>query len=480
MAQFPVIPPGANEPTPHRPSRLTVRALHRATIFVDRLATRLLPYDATNQDAPDQRARPTILVGLTIMVVLFGFIGTWAAVVPLAAGVIAPGRVVSESNSKEIQHLEEGIVKEILVHEGDVVKAGQVLVRLDSTTAQSHNEQVRTQYITTKATEARLIAERDNKTSITFPDELTAREQTDPKVKEALDTQRRLFVARREGLLGAISATNQKIAQSNEEIRGLRDQVAADNRQMDLLNQESTVVEGLLKTGNALRPRLLALQRQQADMLGQRGQSEAMISRAQQTINESKIDMINQRNDFLNKVVAELKDTQVQISTLEEQGLASADVVRRIEITAPIAGTVTGLDVHTVGGVIQPGQTLMTLVPSNDRLVVEAHVMPTDINSVHAGLTAQVKLTAFKMRYLRAVKGTVMTVSADRFDDAKTQESYYLARIEIPQSELTDLGHLKLTPGMPADVLIVTGSRTMLSYLVHPIRESFGHAFHDQ
>jgi HlyD family type I secretion membrane fusion protein len=206
----------------------------------------------------------------------------------------------------------------------------------------------------------------------------------------------------------------------------------------------------------------------------------AMASRAEQTINESKIDIINQRTDFLNKVVADLKDTQLQLSTLEEQGRASADVVRRIDVTAPIAGTVTGLAIHTIGGVIQPGETMMTLVPSDDRLVVEAHVSPQDIDAVHAGLIAQVRLTAFKMRYLRPVKGTVQTVSADRFDDQKTNDSYYIARIEIPQSELADIGNRKLTPGMPAEALIVTGHRTMLSYLVHPIRESFGHAFHDQ
>lgn len=475
------MPPTTKPPiAPRGNLRPVVRRLQAITRWIDRLATRLLPYDAAHPEAPDQKARPTIALGLFLMFVLFGVIGLWASVMPLAAGAIAPGRIVSESNRKTIQHLEGGIVKEILVHEGEVVAPGQVLVRLENVSAQARNAQVIGQYIAAKVTEARLIAERDNLKTIVFDAELLAREASDPKVKEALETQRRLFDTRRAGFEGQVSVLNQKIAQTSEEIRGYRDQITAANQQISLLEQEITVVEGLLKTGNALKPRLLSLQRQQADLIGQRGQATAMASRANQTINEAKIAILNQRTDFLNKVVAELKDTQVQLSSLEEQARASADVVRRIDVTAPLAGTVTGLGVHTVGGVVQPGETLMTLVPTDDRLVMEARVAPQDIDVVHAGLVAQVQLSAFKTRYLRAVKGTVQTVSADRFDDPKTGESYYLARIEIPQSELADIGNITLTAGMPAEALIVTGYRTMISYLVRPIRDSFGHAFHDQ
>ncbi|MFM9889069.1 MAG: HlyD family type I secretion periplasmic adaptor subunit [Rickettsiales bacterium] len=477
---FPTITPGAQPFTPRVHGRTTVRGLQRATRFVDRMAARLLPFDESAIDTPDHRARPMILIGLVTMFVLFGIIGTWSALMPLATGAIAPGRVVAESNRKDIQHLEGGIVKEILVHDGDAVKEGQVLIRLDNTSAQARSQQVLSQYLGAKASEARLIAERDNKPEITFPPELLAQETTNSKVKEALDTQRRLFNARREAVTGQINVNNQKIAQTGQEIRGLREQINSASRQSELLGQEITVVDGLLKTGNAVRPRLLALQRQQADIIGQRGSAQAQVSRAEQTINESKINIINVKNDFLNKVVAELKDTQTQVATLEEQARATSDVVRRIEITAPIDGLVTGSQLHTVGGVVQPGETLLSISPTNDRLVVEAHVNPQDIDVVHTGLKAQVRLTAFKTRYLRPVEGTVTTVSADRFDDPKSQESYYTARIEIPQQELQDLGNIKLTPGMPAEALIVTGNRTMISYFIGPIRDSFGHAFHDQ
>jgi HlyD family secretion protein len=478
---LPTVPPGAKPPAIRTRGRRELAALQRSTHWLDSVASRLLPYDANNQFAPDQRARPTILIGLMLMLVLFGIVGLWAAVVPLKAGAIAPGRVMSETNRKQIQHLEGGIIKEILVKDGDVVKADQVLVQLDSTNAKARRDQVLGQYLAAKATEVRLIAERDAKSTVTFPEEYLKQEATNPKVKDALETQRRLFTTRREALEGQISILNQKAAQSGDEISGLRQQVAAANTQISLLNQEITTVQGLLATGNALKPRLLNLQRQQADLMGQRGNAQAMISRASQTINESKTSILNLKNDTLNKIVAELKDTQVQLSSLEEQARSTSDVAKRVAVVAPLAGTVTGLSVHTVGGVVQPGETLMFLVPSDDRLIVEAHVSPQDVDVVHAGLLAQVRLTAFKSRYLRPVEGKVTTISADRFDDKNTGESYFIARVEIPQSELDALGkNVKLTSGMPADVLIVTGTRTMLSYIVRPIRESFGHAFHDQ
>ena len=476
---LPMIPPGAKAPAKH--GRSEVAALRKTTHWVDSFATRLLPYDANNQFAPDQRARPTILIGIMLMVVLFGVVGLWAAVVPLKAGAIAPGRVISESNRKEIQHLEGGLVKEILVKDGAVVKAGQPLVRLDSTNAKARRDQVLGQYLAAKATEARLIAERDGKTSITFPDEYLKQEAANPKVKEALETQRRLFATRRDALTGQVSVLNQQAAQSGDEIRGLRDQISAANTQISLLSDEISVVQGLLASGNATKPRLLALQRQQADLMGQRGQAQAMVSRANQTISESKTTILNLKNETLNKIVAELKETQVQLSTLEEQARSTSDVARRVEITAPLAGIVTGLKTNTVGGVVQPGEVLMYLIPSDDRLIVEARVAPQDIDVVREGLLAQVRITAFTSRFLRPIEGKVITVSADRFDDKNTGASYYIAKVEIPQAEITALGKdIKLTSGMNADVLIVVGNRTMLSYIMRPIRESFGHAFHDQ
>ena len=475
---LPALPPGARLPAQH--GRKTVRQLAKVTAVVDTLANRLLPFDAEEKGAPDARARPTIVAGIVVMFLLFGVIGMWAALVPLATGAVAPGKVVVEANRKEIQHLEGGIVKELLVKEGQAVKAGEILVRLDNTTASARSELLRGQKVSAQASEARLVAERDNIAEITFPEELLSVEATDTKVHEILDTQRRLFSTRKEAVEGQIGVLNQKIAQSGEEIRGLREQISSANRQIALLDEEIKTVSGLLSAGNATKPRLLALKRQQAELVGQRGQSQAMISRAEQTINEAKIAIINQRTEFLNKVVAELKETQGQLSDLVEQSRAASDVARRIEIAAPIDGTVTGLAIHTIGGVVKPGETLMALVPQHDKLIVEARISPLDIDQVRTGLEAKVRLTAFKQRFTKPVTGKVVTVSADRFDDQRTGEGYFIARIEIPQSEIAKQSKLKLSPGMPADTLIVTGKRTMLSYLTSPIRDSFSKAFREQ
>jgi HlyD family secretion protein/epimerase transport system membrane fusion protein len=444
------------------------------------MANSLLRHDPSAIDTPEQRAWPMIKLGLTIMIALFSFLFLWGGLVPLSSGAVAQGKVVIDSNRKTIQHLEGGIIKEIAVREGDEVTAGQLLVRLDNTSSQARTDLLRGQYIAAKTMEARLIAERDDSDAIAFPPELARLEKEDAQVRENMDAQRRLFTTRREALEGQVSVLNQKIAQSGDEIRGLREQINASDRQLSLLNEEIDVVRGLLAKGNALKPRLLALERQAAELHGQRGQAQAMVSRANQTINESKINIINARTQFLNTLVQELKETQVEVSNLTEQIRSSQDVERRVDITAPIDGTVTGLQVHTVGGVVRPGDALMSLVPKDDKLIVEAKVNPVDIDVVHAGLKAQVRITAFKVRYLRPLEGTVVNVSADRFEDQRTGEGFFTARIEIPQSELQDLGNLKLTPGMPAETLIVTGRRTMLSYLVRPIRESFGRAFREQ
>lgn len=466
--------------TPRGRGRGAVRVLRSATQMIDGWAERLLPYDATAMETPEQRARPMIIIGLTMMALLFGVVGLWAALVPLAAGAVAPGKVVLDTNRKNIQHLEGGIIKEIAVREGDVVKEGQLLVRLDNTSSQARTDQLRGQYIAAKASEARLIAERDDKDSVTFPQELLRLEASDEQVRTNLDTQRRLFTTRREALNGQTSVLNQKIAQSRDEISGLNQQISASNRQISLLDEEVSVVRDLLAKGNALKPRLLALERNVAELMGQRGQAQAMVSRANQTINEAKINIINVKTDYLNKVVSELKETQVELASLTEQIRSSQDVSRRVDVIAPIAGTVTGLQVHTIGGVVKPGDTLLSLVPADEKLIIEVRVAPTDIDVVHTGMKAQVRLTAFKARYVRPVEGDVVNVSADRFDDQRTGEGYYVARIEIPQSELKDIGHTSLTPGMPAETLIVTGRRTMLSYLVRPIRDSFGRAFREE
>lgn len=478
----PTTPAAPQAPKPKRESgaRALVKLLQRITQLNDKVAQSIVPFGSHGTQTPDAFAGPMIRRGVWLMVVLFGVIGSWAAFWPLNTGAVALGRVVVDSNRKEIAHLEGGIVKEILVKEGQKVKEGQVLVRMDATNAQARNEQLRGQLFSAKATEARLIAERDKADAVTFPEELLSIEATDAKIAKSIDAQRRLFESRRKNLEGEAKVLKQKILQSREEINGLEKQIASASKQLGYLNEEISVVAQLLKKGNAVRPRLLALQRQAAELEGSRGQSQALISRAKQTINEAKIATLNQQSEFLNAVVAELKETQLQIGTLDEQMRSSSDVVKRIDVIAPIAGQITALKVFTVGGVVQPGSTMMSIVPLDDKLVVDAHINPNDIDIVRAGLKANVKISVVDSRRLKPVEGEVVTVSADRFDDPQRGDSYYVARIEISKAELEALDGFTLTAGMPAEVLIVTGSRTMLSYLTRPIRESFGRAFRQE
>lgn len=461
--------------------RNAVRSMRAVTALADRIATPMespvLPQDAPS---PDTLAHNSIRLGIVLSILFFGVFGLWAALWPLSTGAVAPGKVVLDTNRKTIQHLEGGIVKEILVKEGQMVEAGAVLLRLDATNANARRDVQRSQYIAARASEARLMAERDNAATITFPPELLALDGKDAEVTEQLNTQRQLFETRKNDLREKMDAWQQRINQGSEEISGLRMQVSAAGEQLRLLNEEIAMVQSLVNSGNAVRSRLLALQRSAAQISGQRGEASANIGRVNQQMSEARINLSNAKTEFRNQVISELKDVQVQASNLTEQLRAAESVAERIDITAPQSGKIVGLAVHTVGGVIAPGEKLMDIVPTGEKLIVEAMVNPQDIDNVHEGLKARVRLTAYKQRRVHPVEGTVVTVSADRFEDKASGQAYFTARVEIPSAEMADLKGVELAPGMPAEVLIVTGSRTMLSYLLDPIRYGFGRAFREE
>lgn len=446
---------------------------------LDHFHDRVAPPDADSIGHPENVARGTILFGVWTTILIFGVFGLWAAIAPLDSAAVAMGQVVLDSNKKTIQHLEGGIIEEILVKEGETVKKDQPLVRLNATSSKAQLDLYRANYLSAKAAETRLLAERNEKDKLEFPKILTDL-AGDPKVAEYMDNETRYFKSRRETLEGQVGILKQKIAQSKQEMNGLNAQVTSATNQIALLNEQIAVVETLLAQGNAVKPRLLALKQQVEQLKGQRGSNQAMISRAEQTITESQLEISNQKTDFMNKVSAELKDTQSKISDLEERIRASADVVNRITITSPIAGRITGLNVHTVGGVIQPGEKLMDIVPLNDKLIVESQVSPQDIDVVRTGLPARVRLTAYKTRRVPLINGVVVNVSADKFVDNRTGASYYLARVEVNAEELARLKNVELTPGMPAQVLIVTGQRTLLQYLMGPISDAMMTAFREQ
>ena len=428
---------------------------------------------------PPSNPRGWIVAGLVTIAVAFGGLGTWAALASLDSAAIAQGVVVVETERKSVQHLEGGLVKEILVRDGDRVQSNDVLIRLEDTHARAMYDIVRGELDAAIAEESRLIAERDGADDIVFPPELRARART-PKVRKALQGQRNLFTARRNALRGQVSILEKSIAQYREEIEGLRSQQAARERQLTILADELRGLRKLLAQGNVPRNEVLAYERRIAELSGEKGRFMADVSRAEQGIAEAQLRIGQLEKAAREEVAEKLRDVQERMFGLEERLVAAQDVLGRTEIRAPTSGVVMGMRAHTTGGVIAPAQEILQVVPVGDRLVIDARVDPVDIDDVAIGQHATVRLTAFKMRSTPVIVGILINLSADRLVDEHTGEPYYLARIEVPKDELEALGELKLQPGMPVEALIRTGARTALGYMLSPLTENIDLAFRER
>jgi HlyD family secretion protein len=428
--------------------------------------------------APMGVAKGSILFGLAVVVLAFGGVGTWAALAPLDSAAVAPGEIVVKSNRKTVQHLEGGIIGQLLVKEGDRVEANDILIKLDDTRARASLSLVTGQYQAALAREARLIAERDEAATIKFARELIDGAR-DPAVQDLMQGQVNVFEARRQSLEGQQAVLRRRVEQYKEEIVGLQALERAQKRQLDLIAEETASVKDLVERGMERKPRLLALQRAWADLEGSRGENIAQIARAKQNIAGTELEIIQLRRARLDQVTTDLHEAQTQINDFRERMLAAADVLKRIDIRAPQGGIVVGLKFHTPGGVIQAGEAIMDLVPQKEMLIVEARIRPDDIDDVHPGLPAQVRLTAFKQRITPAVEGTVALVSADRLTDQRTGEPYFKAQVELDPASLSSLPKTGLYPGMPADVIIITGKRTALEYMISPFTDALQHAFRE-
>ena len=431
-----------------------------------------------------QRKIPTnprwaMIGGLTVIAVMVVGLGSWAATAPLASAIIAPGVVMVESNRKQVQHDEGGIVSELLVRDGDVVKAGDVLIRLDATRAKASLAILTLNLDSAVALKARLLAERDDALGVAFPANLMDR-QNNAKVRETVKGQLSLFEARKTSREGEISVLEQRVAQLNEEIEGLKSQRRAKTRQINLIKGELKGLYSLLKKGHVQKTRVLALEREQARLEGERGQIIADMASSKKAIGETRIRIIQIVKSFREDVVSELRDTQKEIYDLEERITAARNVLDKIDIRAPVSGIIVGRAVHTEGGVVKAGETLMEIVPKSDRLIIESKVQPFDAESVLVGLLADVRLTAFNQRTTPSIEGQVIYVSADSMTNERTGESYYIARISVTEEEIAKLNAGPLQPGMPAEAMIRTGSRTALSYLMQPIVESMQRAWREQ
>jgi HlyD family secretion protein len=392
---------------------------------------------------------------------------------------MAPGVVESETSRKTIQHFEGGIIGQILVKDGDEVVAGQPLIRLDDTKPRTTLLALQGQLWDVQAREARLVAERDGQANIAYPVALLER-RVEPEIATVLAGQDKIFETRRLLLDSKISQLKQRIAQVQEEIAGYRSQETASRRRIALINEEITGLRELVAKGLERKPRLLALERDLAEIDGRRGELVAQMARAQQTIAESEVVILKEQNDYQNEVAAQLRETQQKIHELSEQIQAAADVLKRIEVRAPEDGVVTDLKVHTLGGVITPGEALMDLVPEQDRLVVTVQVRPEDIDVVRPGLAAQVRLLPYKQRRVPPVDGTVVYVSADRMVDKKTDRPYFAAKIRLSEAALAEVPEVEPLPGMSAEAMIKTGERSVAAYALSPILDSFHRAFREK
>jgi HlyD family secretion protein len=425
---------------------------------------------------PLRRIRGLVIGGMLIVGIFVLGVGAWSALAPLESAAHATGVVAVESSRKTVQHLEGGIIGAILVHDGDRVVAGQPLLRLDDTKARTALIALQGQLWDAWAREARLIAERDGANRPTYPPQLLARAE-EPAVGLVLAGQSKIFQTRRSLQQSKSDLIRQRIAQTNEEIGGLRAQEAADRRRIALINEEISGLKQLVDKGLERKPRLLELERNLAEIEGKRGDAMAQIARAQQNIVESEVSILNQENDKQNEVAEQLRDTQKKIHELAEQIQAAADVLSRIEVKAPEDGIVTDLRVHTPGGVVTAGEALLDLVPPKDTLIIEAQVRPEDINLVRPGLEAMVRLTPYKQRRTPPIAAKVDYISADRIVDKRSNQPYYSAKIRIDEKKLKAILGVEMIPGMPAEVAIKTGESTVAMYALSPVLDSFRRAF---
>jgi HlyD family type I secretion membrane fusion protein len=420
--------------------------------------------------------RSTIVFGLIIVLASLGGFLAWAVMAPLAEAVVASGTIKVDSSRKQIQHLEGGIVKEILVRDGDRVREGEILVRLDETRAAASLAILRDGYDAAIAQEARLIAERDGLETIAFPESLVARQQ-DPKVAEILKSQRALLDARRSALDGEVKILEKQVAHLREDIVGLKAQIRAQERQLAFVRDELESVRKLLKKGLGGKQRVLELEREAARLQGERAEHDSEIAAAEAQISGKELEIYQVSNSFRENVVNELEQVQSEIFDFRERLNAAEHVYGQTEVKAPVDGVVVGSGVHTIGGVVSPGETLLELVPVHDRLIVEARVNPQDIDKVRSGLPAGIQFTAFNQRNTPELGGEVRYVSADSLFEQQTGQSYYVSRIEVSESEVARLGDKQLQPGMMAEVFIRTGERTMADYLLQPLKDSFRRAW---
>lgn len=434
-----------------------------------------------NLDSAQHSIQRYLLAGaILVFLVTFG-IGGWAATTELSSAVIAPGVLVVDSSVKKVQHPTGGVIGELRVRDGDHVRAGDILVRLDETQTRAAATIITKSVDELLARQARLETERDNISELNFPAALLdrARDPTSDAAR-AVAAERSLFDLRRQAREGQKSQLKERSAQLQEEIKGYQGQLEAKKKEVDFIQQELEGVRTLWQKNLVPISRLTALERDAARIEGERSQLSGLIAQAKGKTAEIQLQIIQIDQDLRSEVGKDLVEARSKISELAERKIAAVDQLQRIDIRAPQNGVVHQLSVHTVGGVIAPGEQIMLIVPDADTLAVEVKIQPQDIDHIHVGQLAILRLSAFNQRTTPEITGAVSVISPDLTQDQRTGTSFYTTRIALKPEELERLGPVKLIPGMPADAFIQMGGRTALSYLMKPLRDQAARAFKEK
>ena len=434
--------------------------------------------DSSRSTRPDpfRDIRWAAAAGIAMLAVAISTAGVWAVTAPLASAVIAPAQIVVDSNVRRVQHPTGGVVAEILVNDGDRVRAGDVLVRLDETMTRANLALIENQLHQFWTRRARLRAEQDGRDEFAVPDELAGRTES-AAIAEILAGEKSLLQSRRDAIGGQQSQLRERTAQIGEEIRGLAAQIDSKREQIRLIHRELEGVRQLFEKNLIPYARLTALEREAARLTGEEGQLIADTARAKGRITETELQTIQLTQDQRREIATELREVEIKIADLSERRVAALDQLGRVTLRAPQDGLVHQKTIHTVGGVITAGEQLMLIVPEKDSLVVEARIDPQMIDRLKLGQSAKLRFTAFDTAITPDLDGTLTRIAADLTKDEKSGVSYYVARIGLAGGELAKLGGKALVPGMPVEAYIQNGSRTAFAYLRKPLEDQLARSF---
>jgi len=424
--------------------------------------------------------RRNLATAVVAVLTLGGTATAWSLYAPLEGAVVASGMVMVESNLRKVQHPSGGIIGALNVREGQRVEAGDVVVRLDDTMTRANLGIVLSELTALRARHARLQAERDGLGEPAFAADLKARARREPEIAQILDGERTLFQTRAATKRGQREQLIERTKQLREEITGFGEQMGSFVKQLVVARDELKDLGDLHERGLAQRPRITALQREILRNEGTVGDIKARIAQSMGKIAEIELQVLQLDRDLANEVAKEIREVETRIAELNERRAAAEDQLRRIDIRAPISGAVHQLNVHTVGGVISASETIMLVVPESDILIIEARVGPTDIDQVRIGQDTRVRLSAFNQRTTPELAGKVFRVAADLVKEPQTGQTYYPVGVRVSETELARLKELKLVPGMPAEVFIKTGERTLASYIVKPLLDQMQRAFREE